>query len=45
MDNLYSHQQLLSQGQLDPDDLQLINQRRRPRNRLGFAYQLAEGCA
>jgi hypothetical protein len=41
MDNLYSHQQLLGQGQLDPDDLQLINQRRRPRNRLGFAYQLA----
>ena len=41
MDNLYSHQQLLGQGQFDPDDLQLINQRRRPRNRLGFAYQLA----
>ena len=41
MDNLYSHQQLLSQGQLDPDDLQLINQRRRSPNRLGFAYQLA----
>jgi len=41
MDNLYSHQQPLGQGQFDPDDLQLINQRRRPRNRLGFAYQLA----
>ena len=41
MDNLYSHQQLLGQGQLDPNDLQLINQRRRSRNRLGIAYQLA----
>lgn len=38
---LYSHQQLLTLGKLTQEDFELINQRRRPHNRLGFAYQLA----
>ena len=41
MDKSYTQQQLLHQAGLTQDDLQIIGQRRRPHNRLGFAYQLA----
>lgn len=41
MDKPYTHQQLLHQANLTQEDLQIIEQRRRPHNRLGFAYQLA----
>jgi len=37
----YSHQQLVEGAKLSADDLKEIEQRRRPHNRLGFAYQLA----
>lgn len=37
----FSHEQLLSIGKLIPEDFQEIRKRRRPYNRLGFAYQLA----
>jgi hypothetical protein len=37
----YTHEQLLHQANLTQEDLQIIKQRRRPHNRLGFAYQLA----
>ena len=37
----FSHEQLLHIAKLTPEDFQEIRKRRRPYNRLGFAYQLA----
>lgn len=37
----YTHEQLVSLAKFTAEDLAEINRRRRPHNRLGFAYQLA----
>ncbi|MFQ5856019.1 MAG: Tn3 family transposase [Anaerolineae bacterium] len=37
----FSHEQLLRVARLSSEDMAEINQRRRPHNRLGFAYQIA----
>ena len=37
----YTHEQLVSLAKFTAEDLAEINLRRRPHNRLGFAYQLA----
>ena len=37
----FSHEQLLRLAKLNTEDLKEIRKRRRPYNRLGFAYQLA----
>ena len=36
----FSHEQIIRDAHLTPEDVRIIHQRRRSSNRLGFAYQL-----
>jgi hypothetical protein len=37
----HSHEQLVNLAKLTAEDIAEVNHRRRPHNRLGFAYQMA----